>query len=53
MTKSPQFRLLIVAAFLGLAALAINESRRQVEPAAWCDLSTMSCYDRLAQEVAR
>lgn len=53
MTKSPQIRIVIVAACLMLAALAINESRRQPEPAAWCDLRIMACSERLMSEVAR
>ena len=47
---SPYFRLLFVAAVAGLLALAIIESRRRPDPAAWCDLTTMSCYERLAPE---
>ncbi len=48
MTKSPKFRLLIIALIAGGVALAINKSRRQPETAAWCDIKSMECYERLA-----
>ena len=53
MTKSPKFRLTIVAIAAIIMALAISESRRQPEPMAWCDLGSMQCYDRLGQEATR